>query len=79
MEEINELIDELVSRAGPTAGCIKKNQDPVKVARLLELGYNEPVKKAETDKEDDIKIRLKRIEEMLADHEKRLKECSIRR
>ena len=27
-EELNELIDELVSKAGPTAGCIKLNQNP---------------------------------------------------
>ena len=76
MNEFDELIDELVAKAGPTVGCIKKNQDPDKVARLLELGYSEPVKER---KEKSIEERLQQIEEMLADHEKRIKECSVRR
>ena len=55
-EEIAELIDELVAKAGPTAGQIKTNQDPDKVARLIELGWTPA-----------------------ADHEKRIKICSIQR
>ena len=72
MTELEELIDELVAKAGPTAGCIKKNQDPVKVARLLELGWEEPTTKS-------IGERLGILEEIVADHEKRLVQCSIQR
>lgn len=89
MNEFETLVDELVAKGGPTMGQIKTNQDPVKVARLLELGYNEPVKeKVEVStlpgaavivKEGNLGLRLKKIETILADHEKRIKECSIRR
>ena len=72
MDELNELIDELVAKAGPNAGQIKVNQDPVKVARLKELGWK-PEEKITVEK------RLSNIEEMLVDHEKRIKGCSIRR
>lgn len=37
-----ELIDELVSKGGPTVGYIKVNQDTKKVARLIELGWQLP-------------------------------------
>lgn len=38
-EELNGLVDELVAKGGPKTGQIKLNQDPTKVARLLELGW----------------------------------------
>ena len=86
MEEINELIDELVSKRGPNTGYIKKNQDSDKVARLIELGYNEPVKTEDGTGNEQlmsptgyIQARLGKIEATLADHEKRIAECSIRR
>lgn len=72
-QERDVLVDELVAKAGPVAGQIKVNQDPAKVARLLELGW--------TPKEKEITVdaRFKKIEETLADHEKRITTCSIRR
>lgn len=73
MEELDQLVDELVSKAGPNAGQIKTNQDPGKVARLKELGWKSK------DKGPTIEKRLANIEEMLIDHEVRIKECSIRR
>ncbi len=72
MDELNELIDELVAKAGPKAGQIKVNQDPDKVARLKELGWKQ-------EEKITIEKRLSNIEEMLIDHEARIKECSIRR
>ena len=72
MDELNELIDELVAKAGPKAGQIKVNQDPEKVARLKELGWKQ-------EEKITIEKRLSNIEEMLIDHESRIKECSIRR
>lgn len=82
--EFAELIDELVAKRGPRTGYIKANQDPIKVARLLELGYNEPVSIDETISaaeltDSQIKKRLEALEAIVADHEKRIKECSIRR
>ncbi len=86
MEELTELINELVSKAGPTAGQIKLNQDPDKVARLIELGWKSPAGKKSNDDNTQlmspigyIQERLGKIEKTLADHEKRIKECSIRR
>lgn len=72
MDELNELINELVAKAGPKAGQIKVNQDPEKVARLKELGWKQ-------EEKITIEKRLSNIEEMLIDHEARIKECSIRR
>lgn len=72
-KELAELTDELVSKAGPTSGQIKLNQDPDKVARLMELGWT-PL-----EKEPTLEERVKKLEEMLADHEKRITSCSIRR
>ena len=87
-KELEALIDELVSKAGPTAGQIKLNQDPVKVARLKELGWKpkEPTEEtiqrkisaAELSKEQ-IEGRLQALEEVVADHEKRIKTCEVRR
>ena len=77
MEEFNVLIDELVSKRGPTVEYIKKDQDPEKVARLLELGYNEPVDAKVI--EDSTDVRLARIGAMLEDHENRIHQCSIQR
>lgn len=37
--EYGKLVDELVAKGGPTTGRIKLNQDPEKVKRLLELGW----------------------------------------
>lgn len=90
MTEFEKLIDELVAKAGLTTGYIKVNQDPVKVARLRELGYNEPVKEptedtivaqiaAEEVSKVDIVSRLEALEATVADHEKRIQECSVRR
>ena len=79
MIEYEELIDELVAKAGPTMGCIKVNQDPVKVARLRELGYNEPAKEKRYADEGDIEDRLEALEATVLDHEKRITECSVRR
>lgn len=73
MEELEQLVDELVAKAGPTVGQIKKDQDPEKVKRLLELGW-EPEEKKPTIEDQLTKIRL-----ILADHEKRISECSVRR
>lgn len=71
-EELNMLIDELVSKGGPTVGQLKKDQDLDKVARLLELGWKPPEKVT-------VESRLARVESILIDHERRLTECSIRR
>lgn len=71
--ELEVLVDELVAKGGPTTGQIKANQDLGKVKRLLELGF-EPEKKASS-----VEGRLKSIEEMLDDHEKRIKQNSIQR
>lgn len=71
--ELEILVDELVAKGGPTTGQIKLNQDPEKVARLLELGW-EPEEKTLTVDEQLTKITL-----ILADHEKRITECSVRR
>lgn len=89
MEELEILIDELVSKAGPNAGQIKVNQDSDKVARLLELGWKEPIKEmieATELTKLQIKQRLEMLEgtvaeavKLLADHEKRITSCSIRR
>lgn len=73
MNELETLIDELVAKGGPTTGQIKANQDSVKVKRLFELGW-EPEKKSLSVEE-----RLKKIETILVDHEKRLVQCSIQR
>lgn len=72
-EEITQLVDELVAKGGPTTGQIKANQDPVKVARLIELGWK-PAEEKPT-----IESRLKKIEETLLDHENRIRICSIQR
>ncbi len=81
MDELNELIDELVVKRGPYTGYIKKGQDPDKVGRLVELGYNEPVRKEEgnDDRLGKIEDTLEGILKMLSDHEKRIAQCSIRR
>lgn len=82
MDEFNELIDELVVKRGSYAGYIKKGQDPDKVGRLMELGYNEPIKKMEDSVENRLKKfgeTLEKILKMLNDHEKRIKQCSIQR
>ncbi len=71
--EIEILIGELVAKGGPITGQIKSNQNPDKVARLLELGWEPDLKKCSTEE------RLKKIELTLADHEKSIAECSIRR
>ena len=76
-EEITELIDELVAKAGPTTGQIKTNQDPDKVARLIELGWT-PAEK-ELDSLEQIRQELQAIQKVLVDHEKRIKICSIQR
>lgn len=73
MTEKEALIDELVAKAGPTVGQIKINQNPEKVARLLELGW------APEEKGLTLEQRLEKIEETLADHETRIKTCSIQR
>lgn len=72
-EELAELVDELVAKGGPTTGQIKMNQDPGKVTRLIELGWTPAEEKI------TVESRLKKIEEMLADHEKRIVSCSIQR
>ncbi len=89
MDELNELIDELIAKAGPTVGCIKINQDPDKVARLKELGWEpkekEPIEEldeaivAEQLSKKEILLRILALEATVADHEARIKECSIRR
>lgn len=90
MEELNELINELVVKRGPYTGYIKKDQDPDKVSRLLELGYNEPVKAKEEDTENiwdgGIQERLealesgqKQMQKQLDDHKKKIAIVSIRR
>ncbi len=71
--ELEVLIDELVAKGGPTTGQIKSNQDPDKVRRLLELGW-EPKQNVLSVEE-----RVKSIEETLADHEARIVQCSIQR
>ncbi len=71
--ELELLIDELVAKAGPTVGQIKKEQDPEKIKRLLELGWKSEGKKS------TIEEQLTKITLILADHEKRITECSIRR
>lgn len=76
-KELAELIGELVSKAGPTTGQIKANQDPVKVARLIELGWTPTKEKSNESR--DFSERLKKIEETLIDHEKRITTNSIRR
>lgn len=50
--ERDELVDELVSKGGPTTGQIKVNQDPEKVARLLELGWKGPPSEADKPMEN---------------------------
>ena len=72
-KELAELINELVSKAGPTAGQIKLNQDPDKVARLMELGWTP------TEKETTLEERVKKLEETVAKNTKRIDQCSIRR
>ena len=71
--EIETLVDELVAKAGPTVGQIKKDQDPEKVARLLELGWT-PEEKGLT-----LEARVRNLEEMIVDHENRIHQCSIQR
>lgn len=44
--EYGKLVDELVAKGGPTTGKIKLNQDPEKVKRLLELGWETEEPKA---------------------------------
>lgn len=85
-EEITQLVDELVAKGGPTTGQIKANQDPVKVARLIELGWKPAEKKLkkilvpdETAKWVILDERLKKIEETLADHSEKIRICSIQR
>ncbi len=73
MTELELLIDELVAKAGPTVGQIKKDQDPEKVKRLLELGWVQDEKRLTVDEQ------LTKITLILAEHEKRITECSIRR
>ena len=73
MTEIETLVDELVAKGGPTTGQIKANQDPDKVARLIELGWTPP------EKELSMEERLTKIEETLADYEKRIVQCSVQR
>lgn len=80
-KELAELVDELVAKGGPTTGQIKANQDPDKVARLIELGWTPSKKEV-----NGVEIRLKEIEDaqkkilkVLIDHEKRINECSIQR
>lgn len=88
MTELEQLIDELVAKGGPTTGQIKLNQDPVKVARLLELGWKEPEPTKESVQETIdaagiskvvIKQRLEALEATIADHEKRIHQLGIRR
>lgn len=71
--ELELLVDELVAKGGPTTGQIKTNQDPEKVKRLLELGWKPE------EKELTVQEQLTKITETLADHEKRISECSVRR
>lgn len=87
-KEIDELIDELVAKAGPTAGQIKLNQDPIKVERLLALGWKpkEPTEKSiqetiGTEELSKVQIvkRLEALEKTVAINTKRIDECSIRR
>jgi hypothetical protein len=79
MTEKELLIDELVSKAGPTAGQIKLNQDPAKVARLMELGWEPAEKKLDCVSAKDDHEAILQIQKTLADHEKRIKTCEIRR
>lgn len=79
-KELLELTDELVSKAGPNAGQIKVNQDPAKVARLQELGWKPKEEHISYSYgSDKFDARLKKVEEIVANHEKRIAECSIRR
>lgn len=93
-KELAELIDELVAKAGPTTGQIKTNQDPDKVARLLELGWKPAEKKSNEGRvfrtygssELDFSERLKKIEDAqkqilktLAEHGEEIHQCSIQR
>lgn len=82
-KELAELIDELVAKAGPTTGQVKANQDPDKVARLIELGWT-PAEKKSGDASlmspiGYIQERLKKIEETLTEHDKAIHQCSIQR
>ena len=77
-DELTELVDELVSKAGPTAGQIKLNQDPVKVARLKELGWK-PTEKIDCISAKDNHEAILQIQETLAEHNKRIEVCEIRR
>lgn len=87
-EELTILIDELVAKAGPTAGQIKLNQDPLKVERLLFLGWKpkEPTEETIQKKISAVELSVEQIKEWLAslaetvvDHEKRIKVCEVRR
>ncbi len=82
--ELLELIDELVSKAGPTAGQIKINQDPTKVEQLLALGWRPgwtSVEKKLTleDRVKDLGETQVKILQVLEEHRKRIDACSIRR
>lgn len=80
MTELEELIDELVAKAGPTTGQIKLGQHPDKVKRLFELGWKPAEKKDDTQLPVGyIQQRLDALETTVADHEKRITQCSIRR
>lgn len=77
MTEMEQLIDELVAKGGSTTGQIKLNQDPVKVARLLELGWKEP--EPMMSPVGILQQKVKVLEKAMADHEKRITENSVRR
>ena len=76
LDERAELIDELVSKAGPTAGQIKLNQDPIKVERLRALGWKSP---EPPKKEPTMEERIDKLEATVTEHQKRIDECSVRR
>ena len=86
--ELTELIDELVSKVGPTAGQIKLNQDLVKVERLLALGWkpgwvsvDKKLNKKSTLEEKVQKLENTQVKilQTLAEHDRRIKVCEIRR
>jgi len=81
-EEIAKLVDELVAKGGPTTGRIKANQDPVKVARLLELGWKPEEKTTIADmqaKLEELENTQKKFRKILDEHEEKIRICSIRR
>ena len=92
--ELEVLVDELVAKGGPTTGQIKAGQDPDKVKRLLELGWEPDLKKRSTEErlkkvEDLLDLLAERTERMcdtlnshagkIIDYEARIVQCSIQR